>query len=436
MNMAHTSRRMFLGGAAVVAAGAGFAELAHAQGQTQRLRPVRIGCLVALTGAQEVIGRPILNGTQIAAAQINEAGGVLGRPVEIVPFDIHADPNAALAGARELTGLGINLLCGVLSSEVGLALAPVLQPANAVLITCAAASEKLMHEAFTPNLFRVSDQTYMRNRAQARLMAERYPKVTRWGAILPDVEYGRSAYASFRAGLLDAYPAIAKQDPELIEPVVARFGETDFRQQIAALKAGGVEGLFVAVYGDDAIGFYRQSHLAGLMRTVKVLADATNEFLVPLSLGTGTPEHLWLGMSWYYGGYQKLPMGKQLYDDYVKRTRNGLPLGFLNAGHSAVYAYAAAIRKAGSTETKPVIAALEGLTFDTAKGPVTLRPEDHQAICDVNFIRIKASEVEPTMDILDYSRPDVGVVEFVRYDGASVIEPPTPGKPVVYLSKL
>lgn len=431
-----TSRRVLLGAAASIAASIMPGRPAMAQGRMPTPRPVRIGCLVALTGAQEVIGRPILDGTQIAAEQINEAGGVLGRTVEIVPFDVHADPKTAVAAARELTGLGVNLLCGVLSSEVGLALAPTLQPANAVLITCAAASEKLTHEAFTPNLFRVSDQTYMRNHAQARLMAERYPEVTRWGAIIPDVEYGRSAYASFRAGLLEAYPAIAKRDPEFVEPVVARFGETDFKQQLAALQAGGAEGLFIAVYGDDAISFYRQSRLAGLMRTVKVLADATSEFLVPLSLGTGTPEHLWLGMSWYYGGYQKLPMGKKLYDDYVKRTGNGLPLGFLSAGHSAVYAYAAAIRKTGNTDTRAVIAALEGLTFDTAKGKVTLRPEDHQAICDVNFIRIKASVMEPTMEILDYSRPDVEVAEFVRYDGASVIEPPTPGKPVVYPSKL
>ncbi len=311
--MSPTSRRTFLGTAASIVAAGMPRRSALAQGGPPLSGTIRIGCLVALTGAQEVIGRPILNGAQIAADQINEAGGVLGRRVEIVPFDIHADPATAVAGAHELTGLGINLLCGVLSSEVGLALAPMLQPAGAVLITCAAASEKLTHEAFTPNLFRVSDQTYMRNRAQARLMAERYPGVKRWGAIIPDVEYGRSAYTSFRAGLLEAYPAIAKRMPELAEPVVAHFGATDFKPQITALKAGGADGLFVAVYGDDAIGFYRQSQLAGLMRGVSVLADATNEFLVPLSLGAGTPEHLWLGMSWYYGAYQTLPMGRQLY---------------------------------------------------------------------------------------------------------------------------
>jgi len=135
-------------------------------------------------------------------------------------------------------------------------------------------------------------------------------------------------------------------------------------------------------------------------------------------------------MTWYYGGYQKLPLSCQLYDTYLRRTGNGLPLGFVNAGHSAVYAYAAAMRKARSTETKPVIAALEGLTFDTAKGKVALRAEDHQAICDVNSIRIKASNAEPTLDAIDYARADIEVAEFVRYDGASVIEPAAPGKPV------
>lgn len=117
------------------------------------------------------------------------------------------------------------------------------------------------------------------------------------------------------------------------------------------------------------------------------------------------------------------------------RSRSGSaasPRSAARKRYSAVYAYAAAIRRARSVATKPVIAALEGLTFDTAKGRVTLRPEDHQAICDVNFIRIKASNAEPTMDVNDYARPDVEVAEFVRYDGASVIEAPAPGRALIY----
>ena len=426
--MAGVRRRAFLGAAGAALAG----PAVRAQdGAGTRAGPVRIGCLVALSGAQEVIGRPILDGAEIAAEQVNAAGGVLGRPVEVVPHDIHVDPDTALRGLHELRAQGVNLFCGVLSSTVALALAPALQPAGAVLLTCAAASEKLTHEAFTPNLFRVSDQTVMRNRAQAQLMAQRYPDVRRWGAIIPDVEYGASALASFRDGLQAAYPAHAKRMPDLDEPVVARFGATDFRREIAALRERGADGLFIAVYGDDATLFYRQAARAGLMRQVGVLADATNEFLVPEALGAGCPEHLWLGMTWYYGGYQDLPMGRQLYRDYVRRTGNALPLGYIQTGHAAVLAYAAAIGKARATDTAPVIAALEGLTWDTAKGPVTLRREDHQAVCDVNFIRIRTG-VEAGLGILDTGRPDVEVAEFLRFAGANVIEPPTPGEAMRY----
>ena len=136
-------------------------------------------------------------------------------------------------------------------------------------------------------------------------------------------------------------------------------------------------------------------------------------------------------MTWYYGGYQDLPMGRDLYQEYLRRTGNALPSGLIYSGHSAVRAYAAAIAKVGSDATAPVITGLRGLTFDTAKGPVTLRAEDHQAICDVNFVRIKSSAA-PTLDMVDSTRADIEVAEFIRYPGASVIEPPAPGIPLAH----
>ena len=213
---------------------------------------------------------------------------------------------------------------------------------------------------------------------------------------------------------------------------MARFGETRFGGHIAALQQSRADALFVAVNGDDAVAFYQQAQLAGLLSRTRVLADSENELTVPQTLGASTPEHLWLGVSWYYGGYQALPMGRQLYDDYVRSTGNAMPLGFVNAGHSAIYAYAAAIEKAGTTETPAIIKALEGLTFGTAKGRVTFRPEDHQAVCDVNFIRIKHVEQGLTMDINEGERPDIEVSEFIRLDGSDVIEPPSPGRKLAY----
>lgn len=421
--MLQASRRAFLAGAGAAVAGLNVAG-ARASG-----RPIRIGCISALTGAQEVRGRPILNGAQIAADQINAGGGVLGRPIEIIAADAHADPAVAVQHTRQFARDGVNLLCGCVTSELALAVSPELPRANAVMISCSAQTDKLTHEAFVPNYFRVTDQTYMRNRAQALLVAKRHPEVAVWGAILPDTEYGRAAWAAFRDGLMEAHPG---RQPVIAEPVLARFGETDFRDHVAALRQRNSEALFIAVNGDDAIEFYREAEHGGLLSSVRVLADSVNELTVPEQLGCRTPEHLWLAMSWYYGGYQQLAMGRALYQDYLRRTGNSMPLGLLSAGHSAVYAYAAAIGKAGGTGTPAVIQALEGLTFDTAKGPVTFRPEDHQAICDVNFIRIRNLPGSLTMDIADGERPDIEVAEFVRFDGSQVIEPASPGKRLVY----
>lgn len=169
--MSQLSRRGLIGTATAFAAGTC---AAWAQGRrAQRPQPIRIGCITSLSGPQEVFGRPILDGARIAAERINAEAGVLGRVVEVVEADDRADPDRAVAAVRDLARNGVTLFCGVVPGQVALALAlsPVMPSLDAVLITCAAASDKLTHEAFNPHFFRVTDNTYMHNRAQARLMA-------------------------------------------------------------------------------------------------------------------------------------------------------------------------------------------------------------------------------------------------------------------------
>jgi branched-chain amino acid transport system substrate-binding protein len=83
-------------------------------------------------------------------------------------------------------------------------------------------------------------------------------------------------------------------------------------------------------------------------------------------------------------------------------------------------AYAAAIRAAGSTETDKVIAAMEGMTFNTLKGSATFRREDHQLIDDINVIGM-GPKADP---------PGWAVKEALKLDPNAVINPPTPGKPL------
>jgi branched-chain amino acid transport system substrate-binding protein len=387
--------------------------------------PIRLGFVGPLSGAQEILGAPMLLGAQIAAEQINAAGGVLGRRLEIVARDDKAAGPEAVKQAQGLVGEGVTLMFGAIQTAVALAIMPMLQQSNASLISCAAIADSLTHEAFVPHYFRISDNSYMRYRALAHVMAQKYPTVTRWAGIFPDAAYGHQSWDGFVDGLKQYYPEIAKTKVEIAEPVLTKFGATDFKTQLTSLARTPSEGLFNNTNGADAVTLLSQYAGMGLDRKFKVIADGANEFNVPKALGKRMVPNFWTAMHWYFGGYQDSPLGRQLYEAYVTKTGDKFPLGYVEQGHAAVIAYAKGIEKAGGADASAVVKALEGLSFDTAKGRRTFRAEDHQAVLDVNFVKFD----------LDGSDAGWKVGDFVRVAGADVIEAPTPGKAVEFKFK-
>ena len=274
--MGHLHRRRVLQYGAAAASALALPGLTRAQGG-----PLKIGLITPLSGAQEFIGSYVRNGAEIAVAQLNNAGGILGRQVALEIRDDKANPAAALAAARELLGAGINLHIGGISSAVVLALAPVMQQEKGIFITCGAGTEKMNHEAYSPNLFRPGDSPDARGRAQARLMAEKYPNVTRWTGLIPDHEYGRTTWSIFVDGLLEFYPAIAKKKPEILDPVLMPYGVSDYRNAVTAALRQQADGCYNSTYGGDAITMFQQARGFGLMQRYKVICDSANEFLVP-----------------------------------------------------------------------------------------------------------------------------------------------------------
>ncbi|GJD52211.1 hypothetical protein OPKNFCMD_4973 [Methylobacterium crusticola] len=382
-------------------------------GQTNE--PIRLGVITPLSGLQEFIGSFVRNGAEVAAQMINKAGGVDGRPIVLEVRDEKANPAAATTVARELLGNGITLQLGTISSTVALAYGPLMQAENGINLTCGAGTEKINHENYNPHVFRIGDGTY-RMRAQARLMAERFPAVTSWTGIIPDHEYGRTVWAVFVDGLLEFYPAVAGKPPTIIDPIIVPYGSGDYRNFITQAVRTPARGIVNATYGGDAATFFQQARPYGLFRE-RVLMDAANEFIVANALKDQVPKH-WTGSHWYYAGNSSA-LSRAFAEAYAARTGEAMPMGWAGEAQAAVSAYAAAIAKARSTETPAVIAALKDLTWDTVTGPRTMRREDNQAVKDLEMIQLE---------------PDPGaargfkVSDYVRVEGAGVIEPPTPGR--------
>ncbi len=383
-------------------------------------QPLRIACITTLSGAAGILGRPQRLGMELAARKLNAAGGILGRQVEIIVRDDQSRPNDAVAAMRELAGNGVKIFAGVLASPVALAMSGIAEELDSVFLNAASHGNNLTHEDFRKNYFRVTDYSAMRISAACRLMAERYPDVTKWGAIIPDAEIGRSTIATFRAGMPRYYRQLANKTVTIEEPVVVRFGATDFRNAISTLLSSGVDGIFVGVGGGDEVSFLQQAGQLGLSARVKVYVTSGSDFQVAKALGRRMPRNYWSGHHWYFGAYPNNAVSRAVFEQYVAETNDRWPDGFVGMGYTAIAGVAAAAARVNDLGTASLIRGLEGLTFEAVKGNLTIRAEDHQALCDVNYVKLEPDESEMGWKVSDY----------YRVDGTDLAGPPTPGVPI------
>ena len=408
----HTTRRQFIGGALSATALAGLPMPAIAQNG-----PIRIGCITSLVGGYSLFGEAHARGMQIAAESINANGGINGRQVEIVVRDDGLKPEIGVATARELAADGVHIFAGVLSSGVALALSGVMEELDSVFINAASHGNNLTHQDFRPNYFRITDYSAMRIGAGSQLMAQRYPDVRRWGSISPDNEVGRSVIETSNYWLPETYRAQNNAEVELQETSWVKFGATDYRNEIARLMSQGIEGLVVGLGGTDEVTFLQQAGQLGLTQRLKAIYTTGSEFQSAVALKGRTPQNYWSGFHWFYGAYEDNPIATEVVETFRAKGYGQHPDGFIGMAHTAVLAAAQALRNGAGEKASELVPALEGLTFDSVKGSITLRKEDHQAICDVNYALLAPADNEDGWEAID----------FARVEGAAFAGEPTPG---------
>src|ERR1051326_2701241 len=126
------SRRKALAGSAASAAALATGVFRPAIAQSE---PIRIGYLPALTGPSSSTGIGINRGTELAVKEINAAGGIKGRQLELIVRDTQSEPTKAVNGAAELThSEKVRVVFGPLNSGESLAVVPLLARANLVQV--------------------------------------------------------------------------------------------------------------------------------------------------------------------------------------------------------------------------------------------------------------------------------------------------------------
>ena len=357
--------------------------------------PVKIGLITTTSGLIGSVGQTMERGARLAVEQINADGDIAGAPVELVVRDDKGKADEGIKAMRDMIASDkVSLFFGIASSSVALALGPVAQQENVVLLTSSTHGDEITGKNFNANVFRVTDNAYMRNRAAAKIMASRYANITRWANLSPDYAYGHNTWDDFLASLKEFNPKV-----EVVSDQWPAFGAPDFKNQISATLAAKPQAVFSSLFATDGITMAKQAEPYDFFKQVPLFLNPSDETDIAIALGNKMHAE-WAGVHYYYKAFDNA-MNKRFVADYQKK-HNDVPTGYVSETYTAVWAYKTAIEKAGSTQPQKVLAALSGLSFDSVTGQRTIRPEDHQAIKAVVWIRIEPTTEAPGWKVAEW----------------------------------
>ena len=350
--------------------------------------PIRIGELNSYT-AEADFTRPYRNGWIMAIEEINAAGGVLGRPLEVVFRDDGAEPGKAVTVAEELTTkLNAQLLAGTYFSHVGVAVTNYAKQRKKLFVATEPMSEDITWKQGNRYTFRLRPNTYN----QSAMLAEEATKAPakRWAIVAPNFKFGQDAVAGFKKILKQKRP-----DVEFVEEQWPPLAKIDPGATVQALIQARPEALYCALFSQDLSAFVREGKVRGLLTdklTVVGLLTGEPEYLDPM--GAEAPQN-WIvtGYPWYA---IKDAKHQKFVDAYKAKFKENPFMGSL-IGYVSASAIKSMIEKAGTTDQDKLIAAMEGLSFDSVVGPISFRALDHQSTMGTWVGRTAVKDGKPLM---------------------------------------
>ena len=348
---------------AALAAGMALSAAAHAQGT------IKIGEINSYK-AQPAFLEPYKKGMELAVDEINAAGGVNGKKLELITRDDNANPGDAVRMAEELISREqVDVLTGSFLSNTGLALTDFAKQKKFFYLAGEPLTDKIVWQNGNKYTYRLRPSTYMQ---VAMLVPEAAKmKKKRWALVYPNYEYGQSSIATFKKLLKEAQP-----DVEFVAEQAPPLGKVDAGSVVQALADAKPDAIFNVLFGADLSKFVREGNTRGLFKDREVVSVLTGEpeYLDPLKDEAPT--------GWVVTGYPwsslQTPEHKAFLAAYQAKFKDYPRLGSV-VGYSAIQSIAAGAKKAGSTETEKLAAAFKGLPVDTPFGKIVYRAQDNQS---------------------------------------------------------
>jgi branched-chain amino acid transport system substrate-binding protein len=349
---------------AALALGAGLALTATASAQD-----LTIGVAGPMTGQYASFGQQLKNGADQAVADINAAGGVLGKKIAIEVGDDACDPKQARAVGEKFASEKVPFVAGHYCSSSSIPASEAYAEGNVLQITPASTNPTFTERGLW-NTFRVCGRDDQQGAVAGAYLAKHYKGKNI--AILQD----KSTYGKGLADETKKALNKAGVKEKLYEAYTQ--GDKDFNALVSKLKAAAIDVVYVGGYHTEAGLILRQMRDQG-MKAQMISGDAlaTNEFW---SITGPAGE----GMLFTFGPD---PRKKPTAAAVVKKFKDkGIdPEGYTLYTYAALQVWSQAAKKAGTTDAKKVAATMHAGKWDTVLGPISYDKKGDITVVDYVF---------------------------------------------------
>jgi branched-chain amino acid transport system substrate-binding protein len=341
---------------------------------------LKIALIYGLTGPLQAYAKQTETGLRLGFEYATKGTmEVDGRKIVIITKDDQGKPDLAKSALTEAyEDDGVDIAIGTTSSPATIAMLPVAEEHKKILIVEPAVADQITGEKWNRYIFRTG-----RNSSQdaiSNAVAIGAPGVN-IAVLGVDNAFGRDGVAAFKA-------ALAKTGATLVAEEYAPANTTDFtgvgQRLFDALKDKQGKKLIWTVWAGATNPLDKLADL-GPERYGIGFAGAGN--ILPILAAYKKFPGL-EGAAYYYYEIPKNPANDWLVAEHQKRF-NAPPDFFTAGGFAAAMAVVTAVEKAKSTDAEKLIAAMEGMEFDTPKGKMVFRKEDHQALQSMYAFKIK-----------------------------------------------
>lgn len=340
---------------------------------------IKIGVLASLTGALESYGKQTQRGFDLGIEYAT--GGTMevnGRKIEIVYEDTETKPEVAVQKATKLLEDDqVDFLVGSSSSGDTLAVLPLAEEYEKIMVVEPAVADSITGSEFNEYIFRTGRNSSQDAYAAAAAIAGKGVKIATFA---PDYSFGWDGVNAFKT-------AAEKLGAEIVLEEYADPAATDFTSNLQKVIDAKPDYLFVVWAGANS-PWNQIADLKIQEKGIKISTGAPDiialQFMNPL-----------VGMEGFSVYYHTLPqndVNKWLVDEHQKRF-NEVPDLFTPGGMSAAIAIVEALKQSdGDADANKLIDVMEGMSFETPKGTMTFREEDHQALQSMYSIRLEQQD--------------------------------------------